>query len=423
MSGRCIYLTLIIMLSTWQLNGKLNVSVSSEAAILINADTGAILYEKNAYKQYYPASITKIASAAYALSVHKGDMEELIPAPQDCIAAISYEEKKKANFTFPSHWVEHGSTHIGIKKGEELSFKDLMYGMMIASGNDAANVIAHYISGSVPNFTKELNAYIRSLGCRDTVFHNPHGLYHPEHQCTAYDMAIISREALKNPVFRDVVSTVRYRRPKTNKQEATTLLQGNRLLRKGDHYNPKVIGIKIGYIANACHTFVAAAEHEGRTLIAVLLKAKERDDKYKDANKLFDAAFNEEKVNKVLLKSGIQKYALKVPGTSKTVQTHLVNDVSISYFPSEEPKVKCLLYWETNLQPPIRKNQAVGSVQLCNQEGELLQSIPLLAHDDVGPTLSHSLKSKFRSFSIFKFFGCILLFGAITGFLFRFKKG
>src|ERR1700722_10906270 len=166
----------------------LNITIQAEAAILMNAKTGAILYEKNSKELCYPASITKIATALYALKLKEDKLEEILTAQQDDLATATQEAWQKANYTLPSHWLTPGGTHIGLKVGEKMSLEDLLYGMLLASGNDASNVIARYAGeGSIPQFIKGLNSYLKQLGCLATTFYNPHGLFHPKHQVTAYD--------------------------------------------------------------------------------------------------------------------------------------------------------------------------------------------------------------------------------------------
>lgn len=373
----------------------LNVKVNAEAAILINADTGKILYEKNSRDLHYPASITKVATAAYALKKKGNELNTKVIAEQESIASITAEAKKRANYSLPSYWVEQGSSHIGIKKGEELAFRDLLYGMLVPSGNDAANCIAQFTSGSIPTFMTELNAYLKEIGCKNTTFQNPHGLHHPNHQTTAYDMALIAREALKNPTFCEVVSTVRYTRPKTNKQEATTLVQTNRLIRSGRYFYPKAIGVKTGQTAAAMNTFVSAARDNGRTLIAVLLKSKERNDVFLDSAKLFEAAFSQQQVQRTVLKAGQQKYELALKGASSPVKTYLKDDVTVEYYPAEEPKLKCLLFWDSNLTAPIAKDQQVGHLKLMGENDVVLKTIPLYSSAEVTMTWGSWFKSIF----------------------------
>ena len=372
----------------------LSLSVNAESAILMNADTGQILYEKNIHAVQYPASITKIATALYALKVKESDLDKIISAEAESIASISDEAMRRSNYTLPSYWIIHNSSHIGIKKGEELSLKDLLYGMMVPSANDAANVIAQYVSGTIPAFMTELNAFIQSLGCQNTCFTNPHGLHHPKHQTTAYDMAIIAQEALKNPTFRDIVKTVRYTRPKTNLQSSTVLIQQNRLLREGPNYYAKAIGVKTGYTSIAQSTFVAAATHDNRTLIAVLLKTKERNDMFVDAAKMFEAAFNQPKVQRILFRTGQQTFAYEISGADKPVKTYIKDNLTIDYYPAEEPKLKCLLFWK-KLTLPIAKDQEVGELTLQNPQGEIIKKISLYASEEVQPNWSQKIKSLF----------------------------
>lgn len=372
----------------------LSISVNAESAILMNAETGAILYEKNPRTLQYPASITKIATAAYALKLKGNQLDTLVEAEQESIASVTEAAIRRSNYTLPAYWVEQGSSHMGIKKGEQLTFRALLYGMMLPSANDSANVVAQFSGGTIPKFIEQLNAYLKEIGCQNTQFLNPHGLHHPKHQTTAYDMALITREALKHPAFCEVVATVRYTRPKTNKQDPTTLVQLNKLLRSGRFYYPKAIGVKTGHTSQALNTFVAAAKHNDRTLIAVLLKTKERNDIFTDATKMFETAFNEAKVQRVLLKEGQQKFALELEGAGKPVPTYLKENLAIEYYPSEEPQVKCLLYWDT-LLPPIAKDQRVGELSLVTTQGQVLRTVPLFAAEDISTTWIYWFKHLF----------------------------
>ncbi len=134
------------------LQSPFSLSVHAESAILINADTGTILFEKKARTLHYPASITKVATALYALLQAKDQLDTIITADQDAIASITEEAQRRSHYTVPAHWLIPGGTHMGIKRGEQLSMRTLLYGMMIVSANDAANVIAQHIGGTIPNF-------------------------------------------------------------------------------------------------------------------------------------------------------------------------------------------------------------------------------------------------------------------------------
>ena len=399
--------------------GKLALSVKAEAAILMNAATGTILYEKNARDLHYPASTLKIATALYALKKVSNKMDVMIAADQDCIGTVKEEAIRKSKYTLPPYLLIPDGSHIGIKRGELLSLRDLFYGMMVASGDDAANVIAKYAGGTIPQFMQEMNAYVKELGCLSTTLYNPHGLHHPQQKTTAFDLAVLTREALNHPLFREMVATVRYTRPKTNKQEPSTLVQTNRLLRTGPYFYPKTIGVKTGYYSLAGNTFVAAAQDGDRILIAVLLKVNERKDIFLDAKKMFEAAFSQPKVQKVLLKKGNQKFSLDLPGAEKSIVGYVSEDVTLEYYPAEEPPLKCLLIWNKKLQLPVLKDQEVGEVLLQLEDGKIMRKVPIYASEDVNSTWGFRIKSAFaggqNSTGFFK-----VVVGIISFFLFGF---
>jgi len=376
---------------------KLNLSVSAESAILINADTGAILYEKKPHDPHYPASITKVPTALYALQKAQDQLDTICVADQECIGTVTEAVLRRSNYTLPAYLLIPDGSHIGVKKGEELSFRDLLYGMMLASGDDAANIIAKQISGSIPQFMEEMNAYIKALGANNTTLMNPHGLHHPNQTTTAYDMAIIAKEALKNKTFCEIVSTVRYMRPKTNKQAAYMMIQTNKLLRKGPCYYPKAIGVKTGYYSLAGSTVVAAARDKDRTLIAVLLKSRDRKEMFLDAKKMFEIAFSQPKVQKELLAKGKQTFTLAIPDAEKPLTTYTEEPLIIQYYPAEEPKVKCAMHWAEGLKLPIVKGQKVGSVILYRDGEKYLSPIPIYAEEAVNERSYFKVKQLFRN--------------------------
>lgn len=398
-----IIFCLLQLLATFALQATpLEVSVTAETAILMNQETGAILFEKNSHKKMYPASITKIATALYTLSVYEDKLDTVITSEHDDVAWISKDAKKRSSYTLPSYWLEPDGTHIGIKQGETLPLLDLLYGMLIASGNDASNVIARFIGGTIPRFTEELNQYLKQIGCLNTHFCNPHGLHHPDHMTTAYDMALIAKEAMKYPIFKQIVKSTSHLRPKTNKQEPSILPQSNKLLKKGTLYYSPATGIKTGWTSDAKNTFVGSAEYNGRKLIVVLMQVNDREELFKQARKLFEAAFKEKSVQKVLLHKGKQKYLLNLPDAASPIETYLLKDVCVDYFPSEEPELICKLHWNT-LSIPIKKDQQIGSLLIMNKNGYVFQSVPLFAFNNV----SKNWKTNFLSYFTFKNFSPI----------------
>lgn len=377
-----------LLLWTLSLFGQLQVDVSAHSAILMNAKTGAILYEKNAHLRKYPASITKIATALYTLEEKQPDLEKWVTVSHDAVRIKAADGKGHA------YWNEIGGTSMRLMKGETVPFDSLLYGMMRISGNDAANVIAENLSSSIPDFVSELNQYLATLGCTNTNFCNPHGLHHEEHYTTAYDMCLITKKALQNPKFRHIVSNTFYQKPATNKQPKAEIQQKNALVKEGKYHYPRALGVKTGYHSNAKYTLVSAAEHNGRELIAVFLGCETRDDRYKDAIRLFDAAFAEMEETRVFFKGG-QKFNHTILGAKSSLVGVLESDVSLSYFPSEEPSCKAFVHWE-NLSLPVRKGQKVGFVKITDLNGNVLQTSDLFSKEEVKPTFGHILKNFFK---------------------------
>jgi len=356
--------------------------IKGEAAILMNADTGSILFEQEAYTPKYPASTTKIGTAIYAMKLKGSHLEMQITAEQDSLGTITQEKKRKSNYTIPGYRLEPDGVHIGIKKGEVLSLRDLMGAMLIHSACDASNVIAQALGPTIPTFMDGLNAYLKEIGCQKTHFVNPHGLHDPKHESTAYDLALMARVALKSPVISQIVLQTRFLRPKTNKQQSTTYLQTNRLIRPGKFFYQKAIGVKTGYHAKAKRTLVAAARSDGRTLIAVLLGYQDRNAIFEDAKKLFETAFNQPKIQKVYLREGMQSFTQTLSKADNVLQTYLSEPLTLEFYPAEDPKAKCLLYWQIP-SLPILRGQQVGLLQLVSAKGDLLKQVPLLSGVDV----------------------------------------
>lgn len=365
----------------------LKLDVSAKSAILINAETGRILYEKEAYSANYPASITKIATALYALEKKGHALDEQVVARRDCLQKISPAIKHANYDNHSSHLIEWDGSTAGIKAGDVLSLHALLHGLMLASGDDAANVIAHHVSGSTDQFITELNLFLASKGLKNTRFLNAHGLHHPSHQTTAYDMAMLTREALKRPMFRHIVRTTKYPKPKSE----AFYLQGNKLLRPGQHFYPKAIGVKTGYTSHAKFTLVAAAEHEGRTLIAVVLGAPDAPSRYRDAIRMFEAAFRQKSQMRTYFTAEHDRFTAAIKGGTRVLEGALDADLKMTYYPAEEPTVKSHVMWN-KMDLPIEAGQRVGELQLLDEKGELIKAAPLFAVQSVEATLWHKVQ-------------------------------
>lgn len=405
-----IFFSFPVVLSGEQ-EGK-KISLYSKGAILINGKTGAILFEKNADKTFYPASITKIATAYYVLKKKALLLDSPIKASQNAIGAVSSQDKKDSQYALSPHWIEFGSSHIGIKRGEILSLRTLLYGLLLASGNDAANVLAEYVSGSIPQFMKELNRELQEMGCTGTHFLNPHGLHHPDHVTTPQDMAKITQRAFENPIFREIVRKTRYKRERTNKQAESFFTSGNRLLLPHSSlFYSHALGIKTGYTSEAQRTFVAAAEKEGRLLICVLFSSERIEEKYLDARKLFDHFFAETLHDREVVSDRESFYFSLPHAPGVSIEARPERSFILSYYPSESPpSVYVRISWKGDLALPISCNQEVGTLILSYSEGTFLveKKIPLRAIRDVIPLLK-KIEEAFKLKSV-QFFAILFSF-------------
>ena len=411
-----VFLFFIILIIQGSLVSKpLNISVAAKAAILINADNGKVLFSKNADERHFPASTTKIATCLMILN-NKSNLEEEVYCPLECLIKIPQKIKKEHRYQDPSHQyrLEPDGTTYGIYAGEYLTVKDLLYGMMLPSGNDASNVLAyHYSRGSIPSYMEKITEYLRSIGCANTSFYNPHGLHYPRHMTTASDLALLTREAIKNPEFVNIVKTTNYERPKTNKQPSRIVRNGNKLLAKGAYYYPKAFGVKTGYHSIAGFTFVGAAKDENRTLISVVLHCVNGAEAFKDSINMFDAAFAEKQLTRKLLNQKESVFTTKVKGSRSLLKASLQEDVSINYFPSEEEILKPNLYWH-DFKIPIKKGQKVGEIQVKTEEGKIIKIAYLYANSDVDfPLLRRQMKELFSFSNVFVLIGLI---GVMLGF-------
>ncbi|MCH9634641.1 MAG: D-alanyl-D-alanine carboxypeptidase DacB [Chlamydiae bacterium] len=353
----------------------LDIDLESESAIVINIDSQSILYEKNANETLFPASITKIATALYALKEVGEDLDVMITADQDCVGSITTEMQKAMNFNHPPHWQIIGGTHMQIAKGDSFSLETLLYGMMLVSANDASNMIAKYVSGSIRQFMIDLNDYLEELGCTKTHFLNPHGLQYPKHTSSAKDIALITSEALKHPMFRKIIQTSKY----------GNLRNSNCMVRKdSSYYYPHAIGVKTGFHSDAKHNLVTAASYEGRTILAVLLRGPSEGSKYEDARKVFQLAFSEKLKDETILEKGSQPFKYKIEGLKKPLKTYLDKSVTIQYFPSEKPQVTGTVYWHPPALP-ILKGDIVADLILKDEQGKILKEVPLYSESKIAP--------------------------------------
>ncbi|MEM8728184.1 MAG: hypothetical protein AAGE99_05760, partial [Chlamydiota bacterium] len=220
----------------------------------------------------------------------------------------------------------------------------------------------------------------------NTHFSNPHGLHHPEHYSTARDIAFMAREALKVDLIRSIISTKEHQRLETNLQTSKKVQNKNLLIQPGKFFYPQAIGMKTGYHSDAGYTYAGVAENDGRRLIAILLGCDESYNQcFRDAIRLFDAAFEEEKEERRLFNKEDNIFSRDVKQARGFLKAVLTEDVIISYYPAEEPEIMIELDWNHRL-PPIEKGSFVGSINIVDKRGELINSCPLVAAESVHRT-------------------------------------
>lgn len=255
------------------------VSVSARSAILIEQESGRVLFEKDAHKVSRIASITKIMTAI--LAIESGKLDEKVKVSEKAVRA-------------------EGSS-IYLKPGEKIRLEDLVYGLMLRSGNDAAVAIAEHVGGSLDGFVYMMNEKAQQIGMQNTHFANPHGLDdHENHVSTAYDMAILTRYAMENEVYKEISGTKVHRAPNPTETWDRVWKNKNRLLTEKYKYST---GGKTGYTKRAKRTLVSTAQKDDFGLIAVTLNAP---DDWNDHIQMFETAFSNYDIAELLSKGKVK---------------------------------------------------------------------------------------------------------------------
>lgn len=248
--------------------------IESASAAVMDMDTGTFLYSKNATAKMSPASTTKIMTTL--LLVENCNLDDEIT-----FSEIVYD-------------LEEGSSHLGIQPGETITLRDAAYGIMLASANDIANGVAEFMAGSLSGFADMMNARAQELGCVNTHFSNPHGLYSEDHYTCAYDMALIAQAAYDNPVFREIATTKEYTIPATNLvDEERSFLNHHKMMQGSEEYYENwCTGGKTGFTSDSLNTLVTYAEKDGKRLVGVVFRVNGADKAYLDTTEILNYGFD-----------------------------------------------------------------------------------------------------------------------------------
>lgn len=250
-------------------------NVFAQTAVLIDASSGAILYDKKCHKKMYPASITKIMTAL--LTIENSDLDDTITFTKSSLDGVVYGI----------------DANIGCKVGEKMKVKDALYALMLSSANEVAAALGEHVAGSRDKFADMMNKRAKEAGATDTHFVNANGLYDENHYVTAYDMAMITRAAASYDTFNQIVNSTSYTIPKNNKRKtAFQSYQRHKMVwPTSGFYYKGIIGGKTGYTDEAGTTLVTYAKRNGMTLISVVLHSNGTE-VYKDTKSLLDYGFD-----------------------------------------------------------------------------------------------------------------------------------
>lgn len=324
--------------------------LSADSAIVMNAQTGEIVFEKNCYEQRGIASTTKIMTSVILLENKN----------------LSDEVKVK------SEDVKIEGTSAGLKADDVVTCEVLLKAMLLESGNDAANVTATAVSGSVEAFSVLMNEKAKSLGMKNTSFKNPSGLTEDGHFSTAYDMALLTRYAIKNPIFRSVCSLKQARVSYGNPPYERTFTNHNKLLDNCEG----VFGVKTGFTKASGRCLVTACERNGVTLVAVTLSAP---DDWNDHKKLYDYGF--EKTAKRTVNFNDSDIKVSVVGSDKErISVALFTD--LAYFSAKETETETIVYCEKFLYADVKCGDVVGKVEIRDNYGNILCQSFLVSKED-----------------------------------------
>lgn len=338
-----VFICFIILLGTDIESNAAQMGVSAQSAVLICVNSGEILFSKNENKKLSMASTTKIMTSLIAL-------EQATPGRE---------------ITVTSEMVSVEGTSMGLKEGDSVSLKELVYGMMLQSGNDAANTVAYVIGGTPENFAKIMNERAMQIGMLNTNFVTASGLDDEMHYSTAYDMALLAAESIKNPEFRYICSQKSVKLTYGNPPYARTLTNHNRLLWR---YSSS-IGIKTGFTKKSGRCLVSAAEKNGITLVAVTLNAS---DDWNDHVSMFEYGFS--KCEPVQSECDLSELSLKVFGGERsTVPLKLAR----SFIGINGKKYSCRLFVKQYAYAPVNIGEIAG-VAIFTLNGKTVDEIPVV---------------------------------------------
>lgn len=360
--------------------------ISARNAIVIEQNSGKVLYEKAADTKAEPASTTKIMTMLLVCqALEHGDV------------SLNDEVSAEAKDIYI---IDSDASNAGVAPGEILTLRDLCFCAMLASANECTNIIAIHVAGSVDAFVKLMNGEAKELGCTGTHFENTNGLPDKNHYTTARELAVITQEALKYDFFRELCGTAEYTVPKTNCSEERKLSNSNALINPNsyygdDYYHKNAYGVKTGHTEDAGYCLVSAVTENGLDLLAVVLgatgdgKTGEYFNNFADTIKLIDYC-SESYHGTVILSADETVYQIDVEkGREKTLPLSPAHDVSLLL--SEDYDLESLenvvSLDEDFVTAPVKKGAVIGTVDVIDGSNTVICSCDLVAAEDVDASL------------------------------------
>ena len=354
--------------------------VSAKSAIVIDAGSGKILWSKDADALRYPASTTKIMTAMLLLEHCKPD--DTIVAPDDVTK------------------IREASMHL--KPGERISARDMLYALMLRSANDGCYAVAKHISGSVAAFSELMNKRAKEIGCTHTHFDNPNGLNDTLHYTPAHDLALMAREAMKNPAFCQAVRTYKYEIERSSDSRDLLMVNHDKYLLK----DPSADGVKTGYTVPAGHCFVGSCTRNGFHVITVVMKS---DHWQLDHQKLIHWAYDQFAVRDREV-AGEPVADVPVSGGLESQVHGVLAQNAVVVVPKGLPAIAtktCQLV--ADISAPVEKGQKLGDYVIRDADG-FTQRIPVIADQNV-PAKALVAKSKAGPFGSYGIMGAALCLG------------
>lgn len=345
-----------------------NLNIYSDAVILIDSNSGKTLYEKNSTKKVYPASTTKILTAIIAIE-NIENLQETTTVHKSAISSI------------PA-----GYSSAYLSEGEVISIEYVLQAFLIHSANEAGNVLAEHVSGSIDKFVELMNQKLKELGCNNTHFINTNGIHTDEHYTTAEDMAKIAQYCMKNQTFRKIVSMKSCTIPKTNKSDERYYKNTNDLINpSSEYYLENCIGIKTGYTTPAQNCLISACNKDGLELIAVVLGAPHiqsgKSSRYLDSIELYNYGYKNYASKKIASK-GNTIYNLEIKNgnkETKSLDLILENDITALINTNNE-NITYSMKLNDNLSAPISSGTVLGTITYSSQGIEYTENL-LASHD------------------------------------------